>query len=453
MILSTPQIAAPKAPAGRRLCLAIGTAMAAMMMGGSAQAQINQALGYEFSQNGFEQIIAATHEVSGASLGAIDFAVSQFLRYNLTENGFEGYEANVDLNDDKNLFANLFGTYETDTRGLGGFVENRFAQNGFSVGVSANGNVDWVRSTFGDEGFLDPDFDFTLFTEEELNAVVWVRSLFVEGRLDIEVDPVAAGPLRFRPGLEAGISHSDFLGFGYQGAAAVGLSLVPNEEADDEFFFEESNLTFDHAGASFGALDGELVLGAGRDEDGLFKLAALVFKSFDPTDTLSFSLDALGSLDYTAEDGVRYADATLRLGAEFMPNDNWGIEASASVEHARDEVVTYSGDLSVDYTRFARFQPYVQLSGSYSSESQSLSLPVGFNGDIGDKLLVSLEVSPTYSRFAEEEAEYDLEANASLTLLAPPLLDDGLDSEFTITGSGTLVGGERSLSITGKAYF
>ena len=210
------------------------------MMGGSAQAQINQALGYEFSQNGFEQIIAATHEVSGASLGAIDFAVSQFLRYNLTENGFEGYEANVDLNDDKNLFANLFGTYETDTRGLGGFVENRFAQNSFSVGVSANGNVDWVRSTFGDEGFLDPDFDFTLFTEEELNAVVWVRSHFVEGRLDIEVDPVAVGPLRFRPGLEAGISHSDFLGFGYQGAAAVGLSLVPNEEADGEFFFEEN---------------------------------------------------------------------------------------------------------------------------------------------------------------------------------------------------------------------
>lgn len=431
--------------------LRTGSVLLALSAACSAHGQISQSLSYTYNASAFDNSINVDHSLSGLELRVLDFSLNQSTSYSLDTGLLGDYQAGLDVNDDQNFFGNVSGTIGAENRSIGAFADNRFAREKFEVGLSANGNVEWTQSTFGDEGFLDPDFDFFDYTEEELDAVVWVRSHFLEAAYALEVNQFSIGRLKVRPRSDGTVGHSDFGGLTYSIAGATGFSIAPKDEDDEfNFFFEESNLSADVPGGGYGAGDGELVIAAGYDSDGLAQLAALIFKRWEPTDQVEFSFDATGSLKYTSEENVSFDSGTVRLGAGFRPGENWTIDNSLTVSVREDLVPSYSFDASLDYSGFLNFSPFVRFSAFYSDGAGDFSLPVGFNATVYDKLLFTADLSPSYSTL---DQSYDVDASGSITLLGPAFFEDGLESEFSVSANASLLTGERSMSLSGRVNF
>ena len=416
-----------------------------------AWGQITQSLGYTYSASDFDTSLSVDHSLQGIELSVLDFSFNQSTSYSLDTGLLGSYQGGLDINDEENFFGNLSGVYGADSRSIGAFADNRFASDRFEVGLSASGNLEWGKSTFGDQGFLDPEFDFFEFTDEELDAVVWVRSHFLESAYSLDVNQFSIGRLKVRPQSDGTVGHSDFGGFTYSIAGATGFSIAPKEEDDEfNFFFEESNLSAEVPGGNYGAGDGELVIAAGHDSDGLTKLAALIFKRLEPSDKVEFSIDATGSLKHDSENSVAFDAASFRLGAGFRPNENWTIENAFMVSVIEDFIPLYSFDSSLDFQRFRSFSPYVRFTASYSQGEGEFSLPVGFSSTIYDKLLFEAELSPAYSTF---DQSYDIDATGSLTLLGPSFGNEGPESEFAISTSASLLTNELSVSLSGRVNF
>lgn len=415
-----------------------------------ASGQVSQSLGYDWNASSFETLLAARHTVQGMSAGPISVSFNQSASYSVDQARFREYSAGLDINDDQNFFASLTSTLAPERRGLGGFVDNRFERGAFTLGVSGNGSVDWNRSTFGDEGLFDPDFDFFEHTQEELDAIVWVRAHFAEGSFDLDVKQRKLGRVNLRPGAQARVSRSDFGGLSYSFGGALGLSLNSGEDDEFAFFFEESNLTAEVLGGSFGAGDGELVLAGGYDGAGQSKFAALFFKRWNPTARMSYTFDANAAMVYRTDEGLSFADGSVRLGANLQLNQDFSLDGSGTVMFVPERSPNYSVSASANFTRFASFAPFIRLSGTYEDGWQSISVPVGFNGDAFGRLQYSGEISPSYSGFDGSTA---VMGTAQVTLLGPPLRKDGQNSEFTVSGSADLRGEERSISVSGRFYF
>ena len=145
-----------------------------------AQAQIAQSLSYNYSADDFSTSLGVDHSLSGMELRILDFSFNQSTSYDLDTGRLGDYQAGLDVNDEENFFGNVSGVLGAEARSVGAFADNRFARDRFEIGLSASGNLEWNKSTFGDEGLLDPDFDIFEFTDEELDAAVWVRSHFLE---------------------------------------------------------------------------------------------------------------------------------------------------------------------------------------------------------------------------------------------------------------------------------
>lgn len=417
-----------------------------------AWGQITQSLGYTYTASALDTSLSLDHSLQGMELRVLDFSFNQSTSYSLDTGLLGSYQGGLDINDDENFFGNVSGVYGADTRSIGAFVDNRFARDRFEVGLSASGNLEWGKSTFGDEGLLDPDFDILEFTDEELDAVVWVRSHFLESAYSLNVNQFSIGRLKIRPRSDGTVGHSDFGGFAYSIAGATGFSIAPKEEDDDEFnfFLEESNLSAEVPGGDYGAGDGELVIAAGHDSDGLTKLAALIFKRLEPSDKVEFSIDATGSLKHDSENSVAFDAASFRLGAGFRPNENWTIDNAFLVSVTEDFIPLYSLDSSLDFQRFQSFSPYVRFTASYSEGEGEFSLPVGFSSTVYDKLQFAAELSPAYST---ADQSYDVDATGSITLLGPSFAKEGPESEFSIATSASLLTNELSVSLSGRVNF
>ena len=416
-----------------------------------AQAQITQSLGYTVDASAQDTLLAVDHSLTGIELRVLDFSLTQSTSYNLDTGLLGDYQGGVDINDEENFFGNLSGVYGADTRSIGAFADNRFARDRFEVGLSASGNLEWTKSTFGDEGLLDPDFDFLEFTDEELDAVVWVRSHFLESALTVDVNQFSINRLKIRPQLDGALGHSSFGGLIYSIAGATGFSIAPKEDDDGlSFFFEESNLSAEVPGGSYGAGDGELVIAAGHDSDGLTKLAAVIFKGWNPSDKAQFSIDANASLKHDSENGIGFDAASFQLGAGFQLHEFWSIDNALIVSVSEDFIPTYTFDTSLDFQRFDNFSPYIRLSASYSEGEADFALPFGFSATVYDKLLFDVGLSPTY--FMVDQS-YDLEAASSVTLLGPSFGKNGPESEFSVGTNASLLTGELSVSLSGRVNF
>jgi hypothetical protein len=416
-----------------------------------AQAQIAQSLSYNYSADAFSTSLGIDHSLSGMELRILDFSFNQSTSYDLDTGRLGDYQAGLDINDEENFFGNVSGVLGAEARSVGAFVDNRFARDRFEIGLSASGNLEWNKSTFGDEGLLDPDFDIFEFTDEELDAAVWVRSHFLESAYSAKVNQFSIGRLKVRPVSDGTIGHSDFGGLTYSIAGATGFSIAP-KDGDDEFsfFFEESNLTADVPGGNYGAGDGEVVFAAGHDSDGLTKLAALIFKSFEPSDKVEFTFDATGSLQYRQDQGFGIDSGTVQLGSRFRPTEDISIDAALSAGISEDFIPTYSFEASLDYSRFLSFTPYARFSAFYSDGTGDFSWPIGFDATLYDKLLLSAEILPTYSTF---DQSYGVDLSGRLTMIGPSFFDEGLESEFSISANASMITGEHSVTLDGTFNF
>ena len=116
-----------------------------------AQAQISQSLNYSFSASEYDQSLSLDHSVNGIHVGILDFGFSQSTGYSLNTNSLNDYNAGIDINDDQNFFGNINGSLSDSYRTLGGFADNQFETEWFSVAISASGDLEWSESTFEDE--------------------------------------------------------------------------------------------------------------------------------------------------------------------------------------------------------------------------------------------------------------------------------------------------------------
>lgn len=454
MICQNVIIANIRRKTARRHSRALLLSCAAILAFGCAPvagAQIDQSLNYDFSAFGPHYSLFLDHSLSSVEVGILDVNFSQSTGYDLTEGKLDDYNVSVDINDEENFFGSLSGVYGSSFRNVSGFADNRFEVSWASIGVSAGASVDWTESTFEDEGWEDPDFDPYDYTEEELSAIVWTQSYSTEGSFQVEGNRYSIGRLKVRPGTQGGVFYSDYSGLEYNGAVGVGLSLAAADE-DDEFdlFFEESNLTVNVPGGSYGGGDGELVLGAGYDSNGIGRIAALIFKGFSPSDRVDLSFDAVASAQFGVDQPFAFHSGALRVGADFHPHDRLSINNSAKVEFMEDFTASYYVDSSLGFKGFDVFSPSVRFSASYDYGALTLSLPVGIRAVFSDYLEFSADISPTYQ---SGDNSTDVTVSGGVTLTGPPLTAEAWDSSFSLSGSAGLFNGDRSVTLSGTVNF
>lgn len=427
------------------------SALALMSSAPLAQAQISQSLNYSFSASEYDQSLSLDHSVNGIHVGILDFGFSQSTGYSLNTNSLNDYNAGIDINDDQNFFGNINGSLSDSYRTLGGFTDNQFETEWFSVAISASGDLEWSESTFEDEGYLDEDFDPSEYSEEELTAIVWSRSQMFNTNYTLEAGQYTLGRLKVRPLSQGAVSYADFNGTTYEVSGAVGLSLAPAEEDEfEDFFFEESNLSISVPGGAYGGGDGEVVIGVGYGSEGFAQIAALVFKRFDIGNRVSISFDALGSAAYEAEMPFAFDFGSFRVGADFQATDDLSLRASASIEVQDDLSQSYYATSGLSYNGFSNFSPSIRLSGNYRNGSGQISLPIGFSGSFSDNLRYSVDLSPSYST---EDQSMDVSVSGSLSLTGPAISEDGPTSNFSVSGDLDLISGSRSISVSGGLSF
>ena len=138
---------APLVGSGFKAWLCCCSAFVILGISPEAQGQISQSLSYDFSASTFDSSLNVDHGLRGIELGVLDFSLSQSASYSLNTGLLGDYQVGVDVNDEENFFGNFSGTLGSDVRSIGGFADNRFARDHFSVGVSASGSLEYTKST------------------------------------------------------------------------------------------------------------------------------------------------------------------------------------------------------------------------------------------------------------------------------------------------------------------
>ena len=116
---------------------------------------------------------------------------------------------------------------------------------------------------------------------------------------------------------QARVGRSKYNGVTYEGSVGVGFALG-SAEKDDEFdlFFEQSSLSADVVGGSYGADDGEAVLAAGYGSSGFGKIAAWIFKGFALNDDVDIGFDATGSVEFDNEGSFAFCEISLNISRD-----------------------------------------------------------------------------------------------------------------------------------------
>ena len=417
----------------------------------TANAQISQSLGYGYSASGFRHSLSVDHSVSGIEVGILDLGFNHSTGYNLTAGSLNDYDASLDINDDENFFGSLTGVYGETFRSVGGFADNQFETDWLSVALSGSASLEWSQSTFEDQGWEDPDFEPYDYTEEELAAIVWAQSYFADASIQIDGNRFSIGRVKVRPSTEGRLDRSDYNGTSYEGSVGVGFALAPPTEDDEfDFFFEESNLSADVIGGSYGGGDGELVLAAGYDSEGLGRIAALIFKGFSLNDDVDLGFDATGSVQFDNEGSFAFYGSALQITGDFRLTEDIGISSSATIDIDENLNPSYSFSTSLDLNDFRNFSPSIRFSSNYSNGSGGFSIPFGVSTSLSEFLSVSVDVSPSYSTY---DKSTDVELSGSVSLQGPSITENGGSTSFSISGSAGVFSGERSVSLSGSMNF
>ena len=444
--------------------------------GASAQDAVEQYLKLAYAFDAGDADIEFTHGLSGLDTGAVSTAIDQALTYDLMSNSIIEYEAELDASHENGIGVDLGLSWDEVWQANGelsyGYVNDRFS---FDVSAEADLNFapfDRNDSNDGDDlpGFEDED-DLLGFEDEddpEAKLPDWLTDYTTSVSADLEFDPVTISGIELRTSITGGMEYGSFGGFQTEAAAALGFALSPaliGREAKSDL--PNSNVRFSHAGGFFSSRPGEVVLAGGRDETGLYKVAALIFNEWEPIDRLSVALGAVGAMAYdpgaeTADDldliseespeteGFVFDAAELMAEATVEPVDGWSFALSAGVDLDPEDPPAYTLSAKVKGEVAALFEPGAEVSIDFMEGEAEVSLAADIEGTFADRLSYDLGIKADLNPDGEFD---DIELTYGIDLDGPSLRADGQETSLSFGGSYSFITEEVSVDASVSVYF
>ena len=193
-----------------------------------------------------------------------------------------------------------------------------------------------------------------------------------------------------------------------------------------------------------------MVFAGGRSGTGIYKLAALIFNEWEPTDKFSFEFGAIAEFEYEDGDGLVFDEAELVADAALEPAEDWEVTVSAGVFFDRYDAPEYAFSAEIGNSSLAAFEPSAAADLNLGDGETELALSLGVNGALSDAIRYSIGVSTDIEPDGSVE---DVDVSVGLNFEGPPLVEDGDNSELSLGGSYAMISQDLSLNASISVYF
>ena len=406
---------------------------------------IEQYITFDFNYDGEDYLLGVSHGINEIVTGPITTDYYHTLFYDLTSQKIAEYEAAISASHDNDIDLDL-GLDWDGSWNLSSGISQSIAGDNFDLDLDAQADFEIYESEFEDDFFDEDDDDTDTDTDPE-----WLVDYTLEFSGDLDFEPLPAGVLELRPSVNAGLEYDSDFGWEYEAAAGIGIALSPEATGRKaKSSFASSNVRFSHAGGSFAARPGEVVFAGGRSGSGLYKVAALIFNEWEPTDTFGFELGAIAEFEYDDGEGLIFDEAELAADASLEPAEDWEVEVSAEVAFDKDDAPEYTFSLEVSNSTLAAFQPSAEAELELSEGEVALALAFDVTGALSDELSYDIGVS---TDIESDGSIDDVDLSFGLDLEGPPLVEDGDSSELSFGASYAILSRELTMDASLSFYF
>ena len=423
-----------------------------------AEDNIEQYITLDYSYDGEDSLLDVSHGINEIVTGPVTTDFDHTLFYDLTSKKITEYEAAISASHENDIDVDL-GLDWDGSWNLSSGISQSIGGDNFDLDLDAAADFEIYKAEFDDDLFDDEDIfddDDDFFLDEDADddvdtAPEWLVDYTLEFSGDLDFEPLPVGALDFRPSVHAGLEYDSDLGWDYEAAAGIGIALNPEATGREaKSSFASSNVRFSHAGGSFAARPGEVVFAGGRSSSGLYKVAALIFNEWEPTDTFGFELGAIAEFEYEAGEGLIFDEAELAADASLEPAEDWEVEVSAAVAFDKEDAPEYTFSLEISNATLAAFQPSAEAELELSEGEVDLALSFDVTGALSDNLSYDFGVS---TAIEPDGSIDDVDLSFGLDLDGPPLVEDGDNSELSFGASYAILSREVSLDASLSVYF
>ena len=406
---------------------------------------IEQYITFDFNYDGEDYLLGVSHGINEIVTGPITTDFYHTLFYDLTSQKIAEYEAAISASHENDIDLDL-GLDWDGSWNLSSGISQSIAGDNFDLDLDAQADFEIYESEFEDDFFDEDDDDTDTDTDPE-----WLVDYTLEFSGDLDFEPLPAGVLELRPSVNAGLEYDSDFGWEYEAAAGIGIALSPEATGREaKSSFASSNVRFSHAGGSFAARPGEVVFAGVRSGSGLYKVAALIFNEWEPTDTFGFELGAIAEFEYDDGEGLIFDEAELAADASLEPAEDWEVEVSAEVAFDKDDAPEYTFSLEVSNSTLAAFQPSAEAELELSEGEVALALAFDVTGALSDELSYDIGVS---TDIESDGSIDDVDLSFGLDLEGPPLVEDGDSSELSFGASYAILSRELTMDASLSFYF
>ena len=406
---------------------------------------IEQYLTLDYSYDSLESLLDVSH---GITTGLVTTDFDHTLSYDLTATKIAEYQASVSASHEEGLDLD-FGLDWDGSWNLTSGISQSIVGDSFDLDLEAEADFEIYRSELGDDFFFDDEDEEDTGGEEA--APEWLVDYSLNFTADLDFEPLPAGALELRPSVHAGLDYDSDLGWDYEAAAGIGIALSPAATGrESKSSFASSNVRFSHAGGSFAARPGEVVFAGGRSSTGLYKVAGLIFNEWAPTDTFGFELGAIAEFDYEDGEGLVFDEAELAADATLEPAEDWEVSVSAGVVFDPVDAPEYSFSAEISNSTLAAFQPSAEAEQELSEGETELALSFDVTGALSDDLSYEIGVSTDIN---PEGSVDEVDLSFGLDLDAPPLVEDGDNTELSFGASYAILSRALALEASLSVYF
>ena len=434
-------------------CRTIGAAVLGLILlvwapAARSEDDIEQYLTLDYSYDSLESLLEVWHGINGITTGLVTTDFDHTLSYDLTATKIAEYQASVSASHEEGLDLD-FGLDWDGSWNLTSGISQSIVGDSFDLDLEAEADFEIYRSELGDDFFFDDEDEEDTGGEEA--APEWLVDYSLNFTADLDFEPLPAGALELRPSVHAGLDYDSDLGWDYEAAAGIGIALSPAATGrESKSSFASSNVRFSHAGGSFAARPGEVVFAGGRSSTGLYKVAGLIFNEWAPTDTFGFELGAIAEFDYEDGEGLVFDEAELAADATLEPAEDWEVSVSAGVVFDPVDAPEYSFSAEISNSTLAAFQPSAEAEQELSEGETELALSFDVTGALSDDLSYEIGVSTDIN---PEGSVDEVDLSFGLDLDAPPLVEDGDNTELSFGASYAILSRALALEASLSVYF
>ena len=429
-----------------------------------AEDGVEQYLRLDQSYDGDEPLLDVSHGIDEIVTGLVTTGLDQELSYDLSSKKIEEYQVAIGARHEEGIGFDL-GLGWDGSWSLTSGVSHSIQGNNFDLDLAAGSDIEIYQSDLGDDFSFDDEDDFFFDEEDDLffddedddaagsedDNFEWVVDYSLHFAADLAFEPLTVAAFELRPAFHVGLAYESDFGWDYEAAAGIGIALSPAAAGREaKLTFASSNVSFSHAGGSFTARPGEVVFAGGRSGTGIYKLAALIFNEWEPTDNVSFEFGAVAEFEYEDGDGLVFDEAELVADAALEPAEDWEVTVSAGVFFDSYDAPEYAFSAEIGNSSLAAFEPSAAADLNLGDGETELALSLGVNGALSDAIRYSIGVDTDIEPDGSVE---DVDVSVGLNFEGPPLVEDGDNSELSLGGSYAMISQDLSLNASISMYF